>query len=281
MEYKAITLDEEVLRMTAPAHIPEMMKDNRYEIAFYGGFEEDALVCYAVFSHLPERDVFLEHLYTVPERRGEGRCGELLAFCKKHLKELGSEALIAKNQLQPEYAVEYNEFMQKQGFLPLNLTDRLLLYRLVDLERPGSMQMVLDNMDRLPPVLDLKQAGEARVREFLKDMGQTETALAEKDQLYSRFFLNGKKVSGALIASALDEDTLLISGVYLDDLAKQNNMFLEIFSASLDAAKKDLGEDMTIYFLVGDEDTYEGLLRVFLPPQEEYLVMEHMMPLTF
>ncbi len=283
MEFKVIAIEEELLSLTAPRHICQLLKDPRYETILFGGFEEEQLACYAVFSHLPEgdaRDIYLEYLYTAPDYRGQGRSAQLIRACGERLKEMGIRAVLSKIQLQPEYALEYHAFLKKRGFLPLNLTDRLLYYHLTDLERAQSMQLIMANLNRLPPVASLKEAGEKRVREFLKDKGKTEASLKESDHRYSRFYLDGKRISAALTASALDEDTLFVSGVYLDDLAKQSNVFLELFSSCIESAKQELGENMDLYFLVGDEDTYQGLLRVFIPPDEEYLVLEHMLALN-
>ena len=283
MEFKVIALDEELLSLTAPPYIIALLGDARYETILFGGFEEGDLACYAVFSHLPEgdaRDVYLEYLYTAPDFRGQGRSAMLLKACRKRLKDMGIRAILSKTQLEPEYAMEYHEFLTKRGFLPLNLTDRLLYYHLLDLERAQCMQLIMENLDRLPPVAALEEAGEKRVWEFLKDKGKTEASLKESDHRYSRFYLDGRRISAALTASALDEDTLYVSGVYLDDFAKQSNVFLELFSSCVESAKQELGENMDLYFLVGDEDTYQGLLRVFVPPEEEYLVLEHMLALN-
>ncbi len=282
MEFMSIDLSEEVLAQTAPPQVASLMHNDHIETLIQGGFEEDSLICYAVFSHPvmgSVNDTFLEYLYTIPEKREEGCCSQLLSHCKRDFLRREIKFVTSKYYVSYENALDYNEFMENRGFVPLNLTTRLLYYPIDDLERPGSMQMVVDNLDKLPPIADIESVGEIRVQEFLKDKGLEEFSPEEIDYRYSRFYMNGKMISAALVASPLDKDSLYISGVYLDDLAKQKNMFLTLFSACIESAKKDMGEKMDVYFEVADEDTYQGLLRIFIPPEKEYLVMEHLLPL--
>ncbi len=282
MEFMTMALSGEALNLIAPSRIRELLLDEDMETLTIGGMEEGKLLCCALFSH-PLRggvnDIFLEYLYTAPGKREQGLCTRLLAYCREYFIEKEIRCVIGKYYVRPEFAEDYNEFMEDKGFIPLNLTTRLLYYPIEDLERPGSMQMIVDNIQKLPPIMDIEGAGALRVREFLKDKGHTRGSEAEKEDIYSRFFMNGRQISGAIIASPVGKHSLYISGVYLDDLAEQKNMFLTLFSACVETARKDLGVDMEVYFEVGDEDTYQGLLRVFIPPKKEYLIMEHLLPL--
>ncbi len=282
MEYMTMALSEEALNLIAPPRICELFRDEDMETLTIGGMEDGKLLCCALFSH-PLRggvnDIFLEYLYTAPEKREQGLCTALMAYCREYFIKKEIKCVIAKYYVRPEYAEDYNEFMEEKGFIPLNLTTRLLYYPVEDLERPGSMQMIVDNIQKLPPIMDIESTGALRVREFLKAKGHSQGTEVEEEAIYSRFFLNGRQISGAIIASPVGKQSLYISGVYLDDVAERKNMFLTLFSACVETARKDLGENMEVYFEVGDEDTYQGLLRVFIPPKREYLIMEHLLPL--
>lgn len=281
MEYKRIKPYKELLATTSTPDVFEVVFGGRYEICMIAGVEDGRLICYAVFSHMPvsNRDVYLEYLFTVRDKREQGVCTELLKYCEKYLKERGVSVILTRVFLRPGVAEDYNTFLTGRGFIPLNVTGRLLNYRLRDMMDAGTIQTILRAKNKLPEVMDYKGAGEKRINALLADRNRTGFFFAKQecDETISRFFVENDEIHGAIIASRPSADTLYISALYMDRIAEKRNMFLSLFCECLEPVLSDIDEeDIKVIIMLESETVYKGLMMVFIPPDEEYLVLEHM-----
>ncbi len=284
MEYKRVQPDKALMEVTATPDVLAVVFGGGYEICVIAGIEDGKLICYAVFSHIPgkNRDVNLEYLYTIPERREEGACTGLLIRCESYLASRGVHAILSRMALRPPRAQEFNSFLTGRGFVPLCLTGRMLHYRLADMLDAGAIQMILKNRDKLPPVRDLKGIGEQHVNALLARQRETGFFFykEECEEACSRFYFEDGSIHGAMIASRPQDDTLYISAIYMDALAQKRNIFLVLFCSCVEPLLDDVEEeDVQILIALQDETTYDGLMRAFNPPEKEYLVVEHMKPL--
>ncbi len=281
MEYVRVNPDRNLLERTSTADTLEVVFCGKYEICMLAGMEEDKLICYAVFSHIPgsSKEVYLEHLFTIRGRREEGNVSALLAYSENYFAERGMTAILSRFFLKPEFAVEFNEFMVARGFLPLCLTGRILHYNLADMLGAGTIQTMIKARKKLPPILTIKKVGEQQINALLarhKETGFT-FVKEEADEKYSRFYMDGDVINGAIIASRPSEDTLYISALYMDRFAEKKNIFLSLFSECVAPVCKDLSEnDIKVIVVLNNETVYNGLMEVFNPPEEEYLILEHM-----
>ncbi len=306
MEYRRVKPDERLLRATAIPDVFEVVACGKYEVCMIAGFENEEpkdnppmndsqaditklpdpdssekLVCYAIFSHVPgiERDVHLEYLFTVRERREEGFCTGLLRYCEEYLAKQGVSVIQSRIYITPDFAVEYNSFITNRGYIPLNVTGRMLEYRLSEMLDSGTVQTILKNMKKLPPIMKLDEVGEQRINVLLSEHRNTGFFFVKEecDERYSRFYLEDGEIHGAVIAERPAPDTLYISALYMDRLAEKRNMFLALFSECLEPLLNDEDEEnIRVIIMINSEQVYMGLMKVFNPPDDEFLVLEHM-----
>ena len=81
------------------------------------------------------------------------------------------------------------------------------------------------------------------------------------------------RVDSALLAFPLDPESLFLSGVLLGEVAKKRSLFLELFADCLEKAKKEMPRLSSLCFRLEDEAAYQGLMKVFNPPEEELLIL--------
>ena len=280
MEIKRIEPDSEAINAIITPGIRNLKAENNLETVYLGGFEQDRLVCFAVFSRRLNEDpseIYLEYLYTIPDGRDAGRCRTFVDAFRAYLAEFSVRYILVKYCLVPDAAIAFNGLMRGCRFTPLSLTGRLLHYSSRDLKRRGAIQMILKNRDNLPQVDSFEKAGEDIVLSFLRKHGNMPVFSYAIDTAFSQVFMNNNVVDAAIVASSPDGETLYISALYMDDIAKQKNMFLSLFSECLDAASRKLNDDFDIYFQLGDESIVQNLLTVFNPPDEEYMILEYML----
>ena len=278
MVFNRIRPDRKILEATAGQDVCNVVFGGGYEICMIAGMENEEIVCYAVFSLIPDsgEEAYLEYLYTVPGRREQGKCTALLEYSEGYLAEKGIQIITSRVDLAPEFALEYNSFITQRGFMPLNLGGRILVYRLDDMLGAETIQTVLESKNVLPPVSRLSQVDKKIMNVFLSEKKHTGFYFFrdECDEHYSRFFVEGGKIHGALIASRTDNDMLYISAIYLDETARKKNMFLPLLCSCIEQVLDE--KDINIIICLDDDVIYKGMLKIFNPPDQEYLVLEHM-----
>lgn len=281
MEFLRVNPAEDLLRATASLDTYEMVISGKYDICMIAGMEEGSLICYAIFSHIHYRtnDTYLEYLYTIPKRREEGACKELLDYCSEYLAAMGVKLVLSRMFIHPEHALEYNEFMLKKGFFPLSLTGRILEYNLSDMLDAGAIQTIIKNKKKLPTVVAPQNANEKYINALLSRQNETGFFFFkdECEALYSRFYQEAEEIHGAIIASRPSQDTLYISALYMDRVCEKKNMFLVLFCECLEPILAEVAEkDIRVIITLNRESIYNGLMKIFNPPEEEYIVLEHM-----
>ncbi len=278
MEFIRIKPDIKLLEATAGKGVCDVVFSGKFEICMIAGTINEEVVCYAVFSHIPESDaeVYLEYLYTVPDLREQGKCTELLEHAGEYLAGMGIRIITSRIALELKYALEYNSFIINRGFLLLSHSERIMFYRLDDMLDAETIQTVLDSKNVLPPVSRLSQVDKKIMNVFISEKKHTGFYFFrdECDERYSRFYVEDGKVHGAVIASRPEKDTLYISAIYIDEPARRNNMFLPLLCSCLESVLSE--KDINIIICLDDEATYKGMLKIFNPPDSESLVLEHM-----
>ena len=284
MEIKRINPDQDAIDGIMPFGIRKLKEEDGLETVFLGGFIKDRLICQGTFSRRLTQayeDIYLEYLYTVPDSRDTGRCREFIDACRAYFEGYSINNILVKYYIEPDAAIGFNNLMRGLYFTPLSLTGRLLHYNSRDLKRRGAIQMILKNRDKLPSVESFEAAGGEKVLDFLKKTGNMPAFSYAIDKDFSQVYINDREVNAAIVASSPDGETLYISALYMDDIARQKNIFLSLFSECLFAAGRKLSEDFDIYFQAGDEGIVQSLLEVFNPPDEEYMILEYMLCTNF
>ena len=285
MKFKNVKPNETLLKATAPENVTRLVFDEDKETMILAGFDGDQVICYAVFYRVPAEghEVKLIYIYTVPDRRDEGCCSALLEESKRILATVDIDYITMRQIVEYEDAAEYNSFYTKRGFLPMNLTGRLLEYRLSDMLDAGVFQTIVKNRKKLPQVYDIKTIGDMRLKTMLTHarMNGFSFAMDASIMPYSRFYIGNDEIDGALIASKPDEDTLYVSSVYLENETEDKNLFLVLFSECVYAAfRDDLDKEFRILIIVDSDEVYQGLLNIYNPPDEECAVLEYIMPIA-
>lgn len=280
MEYRFVKLGAELLYLTAPSYLEKLRQDRSFETLCVAGFEGGKAVCLSFFSRLKgSADCYLEYIYCTPPCRGKGFAEALFGHCISVLKELGFRRLLVKKAVNPEEAERLHQMLMRHGFLPLNCSQRLMLYSLEDIRMAGLIPLILGNQDKLPQILSFKEAGEGCFRRFMEKIGRRDVTGMGIFVPYSQFFLEGDEISGAMLAWAAVPSLLAISLISLDETAKKQGVFPELLAKTLDAAEKSLGEGFSFLANVEEKTVYDGLLQVFNPPDDEGFFLEYAMDL--
>ncbi len=284
MEYIRVKPDRKLIESTALPDTTELVFSGKYNICMMAGLENRRLLCYVIYSHMPKEgaEVYLEWMFTFPDRREEGIAGDLLKYSCDYLKARGVNVVLTKIFLKPFFAREYNSFLVNRGFIPLSVNGRMLHYRLADMLDAGAIQTIVKGKDKLPPTRNIGQVEEKYINALLSERNRTGFYFIKEecDPRFSRFYLEDEKIHAAIIASCPQPDTLYISALYTDREAEKKNMFLVLFCECLEPILRQVKEqDVKVIIMINSENVYNGLMRVFNPPEEEYLVLEHMMQL--
>ncbi len=285
MDFQEISPDEEFLRATAPVDEVEIVMSDRLETYVLGGFEGEKLLCYGIFSHIPgpATEVWLEYLYTVPGRREQGLCCALLKEAGIRFYDSGIDKILIHEYVDEEDAEELDEFITNRGFIPLSVNNWILTYKQQEMVDDRVIDKIIGNRDKLPKVYTMEEIGEDRLNVFQSDHNRTDFFFYKEDcdPRYCRFSMENNRISAALLASMPMENTLYISGVYMDEIAEKKNLFLILFSECLNQAFIDDPEDdLKVVIVVNKKRIYDGLMEVFSPPEEECLAMEYMLLLN-
>ncbi len=271
MKCFAMQPDYDLLKRTAPKRILEDVKDDNKKTLILAGFEDMKMVCYAVFSQLDTspREIWLEYIFTSALHREEGYASGLLSYASDYFKELGASCIICRMLANPINAGEFAEFFENRGYIPLTLTGRLLVYDYEDMLAPGVFQLLEKKKAALPPVLSYEK---------VKKMTLFKTIpidILDGEEELSCFFADKSGVYGAAASYTPDDDTVVIREIYLEPEAEKKGLFLPILASVVEEAVKVLGEEnMKLHIFLKNDTEYRGLMQVFNPPEEEYLVLE-------
>ncbi|MCR5748559.1 MAG: GNAT family N-acetyltransferase [Lachnospiraceae bacterium] len=281
MEYKRVKPDRKLIAKTATPDTTEVVFCGNYEICMIAGIENGSLTGYAIFSHVPGkgRDAYLEFVYTLPQLREQGLATNLLKYCEDYLSEQRVQHIFSKLFLNPVFAEEYDHFLTGRGYIPIGVTGRMLHYRLEEMLDAGTIQTMIKFRKKLPPVKDFKSAGNQRINALLARHNETGFFFVkeEADPRYCRFYMEDDMINAAVIASRPKEDTFFISAIYMDRQAEKKNVFLELFSECIAPVCDEISEkDIKVIVMLDRKAIYDGLMTVFNPPDNEYLVIEHM-----
>ena len=270
----------ELFMNTVPGYVLGLYGAKGFETITVSGYEDDEPVAYAVFSRMyMGGDVYLEFFYTKPGSDSAEYGKRLMEYCSSYFTSLGLACILSKKYILPHEAEGWHDDLKKLGFLPLYLSGRLKIYRLLDTEMAGVRATILRNIERLPETCSFREAGENRFRSFMKKIGRGDVSGMAAYIPYSRFYVAGDEISGAMLAQKCGPDRIHISLTYLDDTAVKDNVFLVLLTEVLTAVEKTLGTDYTFAINVDSDLIERGLMQVFNPPDEEYFLLEHVFPL--
>ncbi len=263
--------DEELLSATAPDYIVKKLLDEKQDTLFLGGFEEDKMVAYAVFSHPLNtgREVWLDYLYTAEKHRERGVATELLKLAEETLKKKQIADILVKILTLPETAEEYLHFFKTRGYIPLSLTGRCMQFKYDDMLDPGAFQLLERKRALLPPVLHYDEIDKKLILRL-------PIRIDEEDKALSCFLMKEDRMYGAASACILEDDMVCIKEIWLDERARKTGMFLPLLHAVAEEARKKLSrEKMQLCIYLKDDSAYHGLSQMFNPPEKEYLVQEY------
>ena len=280
MDFKCITFSDNLPERILPRHIARLFSAKRFETLALAGFDQNALQCFAVFSRArPAGDVYLEYLYTLPEARGKKRSALLLSHSAAFLANLGFERMLAKKYVNPQDALSYQKFLKSLRFNPLNLGERLMVYRLEDTEMAEVRPVILRNMENLPSVSAFREVGEKRFRSLMAKIGRADVSGMSSYFPYSFFHMKNEEISGAMLAQNPSPGHIHIPVTYMGDSADRN-VFLVLLTEVLTTAEQLIGNDYSFIINVDKPFILSGLMEVFNPPDFEYFLMEHTLPLA-
>ena len=280
MDFKIVSLSEGLRDKLLPQHVSKLFTEKGFETLVIAGFDKNKPVSFAVFSRMyPVGEVYLDYLYTVPGLRGQGLISSLLKYSSDLLSSLGFKQIIVKKYLEPGDALSFQDLIRNLGFSPLYLGGRLLVYRLEDTEMAEVRPVILRNIKKLPHISAFREVGEKRFRGFMKDIGRSDVTGMAGYIPYSFFYMAEDQVNGAMLTLNSSPGTVHIPLTHMDNRAVKDNVFLVLLTEVLTAAEHSLGHDFSFIINVDKELIFKGLTQVFNPPDYQYFLMEHILPL--
>ncbi len=280
MEFKIVSLSEGLKDKLLPQHVSKLFTEKGFETLVIARFDKNKPVSFAVFSRMyPVGEVYLDYLYTVPGLRGQGLISSLLKYSSDLFSSLGFKQIIVKKYLEPGDALSFQDLIRNLGFSPLYLGGRLLVYRLEDTEMAEVRPVILRNIKKLPHISAFREVGEKRFRGFMKDIGRSDVTGMAGYIPYSFFYMAEDQVNGAMLTLNSSPGTVHIPLAHMDNRAVKDNVFLVLLTEVLTAAEHSLGHDFSFIINVDKDLIYKGLTQVFNPPDDQYFLMEHILPL--
>ena len=280
MDFRIVSLSEEFREKLFPKQILRLFTEKGFETLVTACFDNKEPISFALFSRMyPLGEVYLDYIYTVPGLRRKGAASSLIGFSSDVLSTLGFQRILVKEYLEPGDALNYQGLLRNLKFSPLYLGGRLLVYRLEDTEMAEVRPVILRNIKKLPRISNFREVGEKRFRSFMKEMGRSDVTGMAGYIPCSFFYMAEDQVNGAMLSVRSSPGTIHIPLTHLDNRAGKDNVFLVLLTDVLTAAEKSLGQDFSFIINVDKELIFKGLTQVFNPPDNQYFLMEHILPL--
>ncbi len=280
MDFRIVSLSEGFREKLFPKHILRLFTEKGFETLVTACFENNKPVSIALFSRMyPVGEVYLDYICTIPGLRRKGIASSLIGFSSDVLSTLGFQRLLVKKYLEPGDALNYQDLLRSLGFSPLYLGGRLLIYRLEDTEMAEVRPVILRNIEKLPHISDFREVGEKRFRSFMNETGRSDVTGMAGYIPCSFFYMAEDQVNGAMLSIRSAPGTIHIPITHMDSRAVKDNVFLVLLTDVLTAAEKNLGHDFSFIINVDKELIFKGLTQVFNPPDHQYFLMEHILPL--
>ncbi len=283
MECYAVKPDRELLFATAPENIVKKVFDEGEDTLLFAGFSGGKMVSYAVFSHplKTAREVWLSYIYTAESYREQGMATELLSSSEEYLKKKSVTDILLKSIMRSHEAEEFLHFFVKRGFFPLSVSGRCLIYQYRDMLDPGVFELLEKKKEKLPPISHFKDINK-------KLLSLVPVKIRREDEELSCFLIAKDRIYGVAAACPIEdfsantegETAVCINEIWLDEDARKKGLFLPLFHAVCEEACRTMSEDMRIQLFLKDDAAYHGLLQMFNPPEQEYLVQEYIKPLN-
>lgn len=281
MKFEQIDLDQNDWNYFFPVEICSMLanEENRYFIG--GENDEGELTCVAAYIHnsqLPG-ELMLVYIFTLQSEREKGWGRAILDFSKSYFAKYGIDSIYVKFVEKLDDAMYLDDFFENSGFIPLNLSGEQFLYRMSKNDEMKILKPVTASklMNYIEKIEDLK---DKRLVALLAKQHETGYGIdwdySEKE--LSRYYIKNNEIHGVIQGKWLDEESLFISGIYLDEVAKKDNMFLPMLAGLLVAAGFDEFEaEKNVLIEIQDQFIEEGLRLIMNPAREEWLIHEYML----
>ncbi len=271
------------------SELEKIMPDRIFDIAvsdpkaiYFGNRHKDGgLKSFAYF--MPDtRDakaVRLCFIFTDWKADGQGLSGSLFDYCIDEFKSMGIEKITGRFDAKAEEAKAVVRYGRDVLGLKFADSDHILLrYTLDQLYTSGAINTVMksENIDKIASRLtDIKDPA---LRAFYVSNydGSHIITLSSLANEYSRYYIRKEKIHGAIVAERTGDMIVQIRDLVLDELAMKDNIYMFLFSSCLDEVRRRIGDDAQIYFYFSaSSPIYNGLLNMFTPPEEEYVVLEY------
>ncbi len=243
------------------------------EACVIGAVEGDAVVGLGVFSFDEFSDDHVEclYLYIMPDLRRKG-CGTgLLFYAESVFRKRGIRNLCFNLSDTPEKMNEWNAFLSKLGYQPLDMNWHILEYNFAAIESsPGirscsGNELSFQSLDRrqISYMLHQDKTIPRVIREIIRN---------EADWQKSLFYsMQGHLAAGVMIRDN-GVDDLSIHALYLSSQLKNRGILLVMLARAVDMMKSARSTDARVYFYVEYQRQIEAYRTLFGDPRSDYLI---------
>ncbi len=243
------------------------------EACVIGAAEGDSLVSLGVFSFDEFTDDYVEclYLYTVPEERRKGYATGLLFYAESVFRGKNLKNLCFNLSDRPEKMTEWNAFLSKLGYQPLDMNWHILEYDFTTIESsPGirscsGNELSFQSLDRrqISYMLHQDKSIPRVIREIIRN---------EADWQKSLFYsMQGHLAAGVMIRDN-GVDDLSIHALYLSSQLKNRGILLVMLAKAVDMMKSARSQEARVYFYVEYQRQIEAYRTLFGNPRSDYLI---------
>ncbi len=269
------------LEKILPDRIFDLAASDPKALYFGSRYEDGRIESFAYF--MPDireaKAVRLCFIFTDWHIDGQGVSGALFDYCLDEFRSMGIEKITGRFDAGAEEAEAVVRYGKNVLGLKFVNSDHILLkYTIDQLYTSGAIKTVMksENIDKVAKkITDIK---DPVLRSFYVSNydGSHIITLSSIANEYSRYYVRNGKIHGAIIAERTGDMIVQIRDLVMDELAMKDNIYMFLFSSCLDEVRKTIGDDAQIYFyLSASSPIYDGLLNMFTPPEEEYVVLEY------
>lgn len=282
MDLIRLDVEEEIFN-TLPDRAKSFLFNPKYTSEFYGFKINNKIAAYVmlIYSNGVSKEMGLGFEYVAPEYPRDIMLQEMMAALKKILESQYMPFLYSKRVMEWEDALEYEHMMELQGFIPVNITGRLLTYNLNEMLSTGAVDVIKRNMSKFKGICCYEDVKGSVLKDLKTSKKKTNFVFDRygTSNDFSRFYVENNEIAAAIMIDEINEKYVYVSGIYLGENESKIMYFMPMFVSALTEIINKKGTDVKVVLFVESEKILNGLQQFFTAPEEDHLVMEHIIPI--
>ena len=278
MEFKQHNYSKSFLKRNMPGLVADIADDDDAQVIFFSAEEEGKSIGYIMYYYnlADGKTVRLLDTSVSPLHRRKGVMEKLIDFSENRLCEMGTHAIRIQSIVPYERAEVLFKIFTKQEFIPILLSGRYLVYRYKDLLASDTLTVLGKNRGKIVKCRTFSRENEMDIMDFVKEE-YSKGLLLTKGQIRSKYTIySGKEDIEAVLPVTVMNNMAIVYPFHGAKEGMSGKMFLPMFEESIHRIVEDYGDNIQIGIILTDNEIYEGLEKVFNPPDEDYLYQSYL-----